>query len=287
MIKKTFLLIITVILTVNLAGCITINTDSSETPSDTVTPGQKPEAVIDSISPPEIEHGNSVTFNGHASIESGSITDYEWKSNLDGILSSMPAFSTNTLAVGTHAISFRARSDSDLWSEAATGTVVVNPKADPPRINFFKSSPEGILTGSSSVLSWEVENATEVTIDNGIGQVEPSGFKTVFPSLSTEYTLTAVNDSGSNTAQARVDVQQANYQYNNPEIAYFTASYQGAGKWQLRWNVNNATEVSISPDIGPVDFSGSTVISTATTKTFTLTATNDWGWAKHSVTVGY
>jgi len=199
----------------------------------------------------------------------------------------MPAFSINTLAVGTHTISFKVQDNSGQWSAPATGTVVVTPKVIAPTINYFKAAPDNILTGSSSVLSWEVENATQVSIDNGIGPVQISGFRTVNPSVSTVYTLTAVNDTGTQKATAEIKVQQSNFLYNNPVISFFTATFLGNGAWELKWNVTNATEVSIDNGIGIVELTGSTVINTSVTKTFTLTATNDWGWAKHSVTVGY
>ena len=45
-------------------------------------------------------------------------------------------------------------------------------------------------------MSWDVSNATSVTIDNGVGNVGSTGTVSVSPAMSTNYTLTASNASG-------------------------------------------------------------------------------------------
>jgi hypothetical protein len=60
--------------------------------------------------------------------------------------------------------------------------------------------------GSSVTLSWNVTNATAVTIDNGIGVVDISGSITIMPVASTVYTMTATNAHGSRMATASVGV---------------------------------------------------------------------------------
>lgn len=67
-------------------------------------------------------------------------------------------------------------------------------------------SPDAIEAGQSTTLSWTSSNATNVTIDNGVGTVESSGKRTVSPSASTTYQARATGAGGNTVAQARVTV---------------------------------------------------------------------------------
>jgi parallel beta-helix repeat protein len=95
-----------------------------------VTQNQKPQAIINSISPSPSTHGQIVTFEGHV-IDDGGILQWEWTSSLDGIISNSEDFSTSTLSVGSHTIKFRAKDDQYLWSEYAISSHTVNPVSDP------------------------------------------------------------------------------------------------------------------------------------------------------------
>jgi hypothetical protein len=76
----------------------------------------------------------------------------------------------------------------------------------PPSIALFTASPASITAGASSTLSWNVSNATNLTIDQGVGSVTGSTSKSVSPSTTTTYTLTASNSGGSVQATATVTV---------------------------------------------------------------------------------
>jgi len=71
------------------------------------------------------------------------------------------------------------------------------------------ASPDTIDKGQSSTLSWQTTNATDVSIDQGSGAVDPNGSKQVSPTESTTYTLTAKGAGGTQTATARVTVNAA------------------------------------------------------------------------------
>jgi len=77
-----------------------------------------------------------------------------------------------------------------------------------PVINYFTASPSSISPGDFSTLSWDVDNASLVSIDNGIGLVISTGARVVYPAMSTSYTLTATNSSGSSTKTTTVLVSQ-------------------------------------------------------------------------------
>ena len=70
----------------------------------------------------------------------------------------------------------------------------------------LSASPGTIDKGQSTTLTWQTTNATDVSIDQGIGAVQPNGSRQVSPTESTTYTLTAKGDGGSQTATARVTV---------------------------------------------------------------------------------
>jgi hypothetical protein len=78
-----------------------------------------------------------------------------------------------------------------------------------PRIIQFSASPQNITAGQSSTLLWVVENATSVSIDNGLGNVSEGGTQVVSPTATTTYRLTATNPAGNVTSQATVNVSAA------------------------------------------------------------------------------
>ena len=72
----------------------------------------------------------------------------------------------------------------------------------------INASPDTINAGQSAVLSWRTTDANSASIE-GIGPVPTSGTRTVQPTESTDYTLTATGDGGNATATARVTVNSA------------------------------------------------------------------------------
>jgi PKD repeat protein len=84
-----------------------------------------PTANIISIDPNPAMFGDSITFQGSGSDTDGTIADYSWESDLDGILGSTATLVTDTLTVGVHTISLKVRDDDDVWSDAATQQVEV------------------------------------------------------------------------------------------------------------------------------------------------------------------
>ncbi|UCG68245.1 MAG: S8 family serine peptidase, partial [Thermoplasmata archaeon] len=77
----------------------------------------QPQAVIDLISPNPVNEGEEVSFSGHGVDNDGYIAEYEWQSNIDGFLSDQDTFSTSSLSVGIHDISFRVKDNDGVWSQ--------------------------------------------------------------------------------------------------------------------------------------------------------------------------
>jgi len=168
--------------------------------------------------------------------------------------------------------------------------------AGSPVINSFSVSPSTITTGSSATLSWSIDGATSVSIDNGIGTVPASGSKTVSPTSTTGYTLTASNASGTTGARTRITVLPGSSSPTptppppppgSPTINQFIAdSYTLTGSSvTLSWNVSNATTITIYPAFGAVAATGSRPVSPTSTTVYTLTATNSIGSVYQSLQI--
>ncbi len=168
----------------------------------------------------------------------------------------------------------------------------VPPVSQPSVIREFSSNPSAINSGGTTTLLWNVTGANSVSIDQGIGLVDVAGTRVVSPATSTVYTISATNTTGTVTRSSLTTVNPAPLPlpppqtYTNNPVINFTANYIGgtsnnSTQWQLNWNVSNATQIVIQPDIGPVNSIGSTVVTVLSgqTKLYRLEAVNDWGWA--------
>src|SRR5579862_4600895 len=80
------------------------------------------------------------------------------------------------------------------------------PPAAAPDISEFSAEPSSIERGQASTLKWSVSNANQITIDNGVGTVQASGSKGVYPNDTTTYTLRATGPGGTLSKTATVTV---------------------------------------------------------------------------------
>jgi hypothetical protein len=108
----------------------------------------------------------------------------------------------------------------------------------------------------------------------------------VLPSATTTYTLSAVNNYGTENATATVTVSTIDG--TPPSIKSFTAtpsSISAGGTSTLTWNIVGATAISIDQGIGIPDSHYAQQVSPSETTTYTLTALNGSGTAGATVTV--
>lgn len=85
----------------------------------------------------------------------------------------------------------------------------VPPPPPPPKapvISQFTAEPSTIQRGQATTLRWSVSDATEASIEPGIGMVQTSGSRQAFPSASTTYTLRVQGPGGNASATAMVTV---------------------------------------------------------------------------------
>ena len=72
----------------------------------------------------------------------------------------------------------------------------------------LQAAPTSIQKGESATLTWSSTNATQLTLEPGLGTVAPEGSSKATPAESTTYTITATGPGGNADATARVTVAQ-------------------------------------------------------------------------------
>ena len=87
-----------------------------------------------------------------------------------------------------------------------TKPVEAPPPPAAPDISEFTAEPSSIQRGGSSTLRWTVTNANQISIDNGVGSVQASGSRSVYPNDTTTYTLRASGPGGTLSKSATVSV---------------------------------------------------------------------------------
>jgi len=81
------------------------------------------------------------------------------------------------------------------------------PVVERPNITQFEAEPGTIEKGQASTLRWAVSGqANNISIAPGIGSVDASGNRQVYPAATTTYTLTATGPGGTSTSTATVRV---------------------------------------------------------------------------------
>ncbi len=164
-----------------------------------------------------------------------------------------------------------------------------------PTIVSFSSDQDSLIAGATATLSWEVSGATAIAIDQNIGTVPPHGSVEVSPAATTTYTLTAINNAGSSTAQATIEVipiggilPPNGFTLLPPSITSFSADKEILPEGEaatLSWEVSGVAAVTIEPGIGEVNTSGSYSVSPAETTTYTLTASNVSGSVRETIKI--
>ncbi len=195
--KYLFPALVIIILT---AGCLPV------VPSDS-PPNEPPTAYIDSISSTRVFEGETVTFSGHGTDKEGTIVAYNWRSSIDGVISTSASFQTSSLSAGKNIVYFKVQDNLGDWSkEIYRGITVIPEGAIEPIVNLFEAHPESIKQGGSIELTWNISGAKTVSIEPGVGDVASVGNRTVVPTTTTSYALTASNEKGSVTVKRKVTV---------------------------------------------------------------------------------
>jgi hypothetical protein len=162
-----------------------------------------PTAYIDSITPNPATQGQTVSFSGHGTDIDGSIIAYEWRSSVDGALSSSPSFTISSLSVGVHTIYFRVQDDNNQWSTEDTRTITINPSAS--IFDFSLSNSGGITvvqggSGSNTITINLVSGTSQAVTLSASGL--PSGTSASFnpPSGNPTFASSLTVSTSSSTA---------------------------------------------------------------------------------------
>ena len=89
---------------------------------------------------------------------------------------------------------------------ASSGDGDITSTATLPVIQSFTASSNNVNSGEQVQLSWNVVDATSVTLSPGIGFVDSSGTATVNPAETTTYILSAENSAGTETSSVTVSI---------------------------------------------------------------------------------
>jgi len=138
-------------------------------------------------------------------IASGSSSTRSW--NISGAATATIDQGIGNVALtGTRVVSpgatttYTLTASNEVGSVTAVAQIIVSAGAQPsvglPAISLFSANPWSIASGESTMLSWNVSNASTVTIEPGVGAVASAGNISVSPAATTSYTLTATNASG-------------------------------------------------------------------------------------------
>lgn len=97
-----------------------------------------------------------------------------------------------------------------------------------PKISSFQALPSVIKEGATTILSWTVQDASSVMLDQGLGNVPLNGSRTVSPGTTTIYTLSANREDITRHATTQVTVIPSTWEDKNAigtlpgdEISYF------------------------------------------------------------------
>jgi hypothetical protein len=129
-------------------------------------------------------------------------------------------------------------------TEVATVQVLVTTASQPskgidlPIIHSFAANPQIINTGETSTLSWSISNAQSFMISPTVfrqrGPIDATGnapvSASVSPSVTTTYTLTAINNTGERSETATVTVNEA-----LPHLNW-------TGTWDTNWGTMHLTQ---------------------------------------------
>lgn len=118
-----------------------------------------------------------------------------------------------------------------VWLSGCTDNI----NGDELSIESFIAEPNSIYFSETTTISWEIQGASSVSIDNGIGNVESSGSKIITPTQTGIYTITA-SDSSS-TINRSIEIVVIKKSIN--AVLYSTDSVNNTATFQVTGMDNN------------------------------------------------
>jgi hypothetical protein len=146
----------------------------------------------------------------------------------------------------------------------------------------FAAQPSTVLSGSSTVLTWNASKTITVEI-SGLGSFAATGSIKVTPTATTTYTATAVGLAGKTESSTEVRVTTSG---PKPAVAISAqpSNIQTGTSAVLSWSADHATSVNI-PGLGSFAATGSVQVTPSSTSTYTATAIGPGGTADSAATI--
>jgi hypothetical protein len=164
------------------------------TASITVTVMQPPPTLTLTADPVTVMAGDSAVLSWNsADANTISFNQGIGDVSLDGSLTVSPNAATTYVATATGP------------GGKTTRSVPITVTYPLPTVSF-SATPSSVKAGESIVLAWSATNAESVSIDQGIGMVDPDGTLQVSPAEDTVYSITVTGPGGIVTEQAAVTV---------------------------------------------------------------------------------
>ncbi len=156
-----------------------------------------------SASPSQVEVGNASVL--HWTVTNATVVTLE-----PGIGKVPPKGSLRVFLANPTTYTITAKGDGGEASDSTRVRVAQPAPAKKPAIPtvVISAAPAQIKKGESSVLKWIASDATDVTIDQGIGTVGSSGSQRVHPESSITYTVAARGEGGTGKGSARIEVTE-------------------------------------------------------------------------------
>jgi lysozyme len=200
---------------------------------------QAPTATIDSIIPdPAAQGTDTVSFAGYGTDFDGSVVAYNWRSNIDGQLSTSSSFtkSASDLSVGTHTIYFKVQDDDGAWSTEDTEDLTIEP-ASVPVLTYSPTSHNlgDKCEGETDSTTFEISNAGSGTLTYSLS--EGCGWVDVSPT------------SGSSTGEydtITVDIDTTGLSEGSHTCDISISSNGGSGTFTVTVNVISCEEPVLS-----------------------------------------
>lgn len=181
---------------------------------------------------------------------------------------------------GSHSVNVTSSGVYTLTLSNASGSQVLTVPIQvagtpPPPSGTFSASPSKLPPGGGNVnLTWTSQNATDASIDNGIGTVPFNGSHNINVTASTVFRLSLSNQAGTQNIDVPVQVEENNSPPSGTFIAAPDSLPAGGGNVTLIWVSNNAATASIDNGIGSVPLNGSQVVNVSSSGVYTLTLAN-------------
>jgi hypothetical protein len=236
---------------------------------------------------------NSTSIRANDAVTLAWDTENCTSASISGVGSNLAASGTKTIYPTTSATyTLTGNSTSNVKPTRSIDITVTNNPTYNCSIKTFTANTTSIKDGDPVIINWDTDNCTSVDISNVGSTLGASGTKTIYPSATGAYTLTANSaDWAKPTRTINITVT------SNPtyvcSIKNFAASNTSISKGDstiLNWNTTDCTSVTIS-NLGynvPVNsVSPGQSIWPTTTTTYTLIAYGATGTAQTKAVTVY